>query len=629
MTASLLQLNTFASSFYTRLFTGSVADWCCQNLRFDEAQNRGPFTLDGREYMREPLNDWGDPDIGDCVEVFGSQTGKTAMLMGGICWSVVCDPCGMLWVMPSETLAQSFSNLRLRPMLEASAATEPLIPRGARRHSFKTLEMQIGASVINLIGSNSPSNLASRPVRKVILDEVDKFNFVGGNHEAGAVNLAEQRTKGQAYAQRRKTSTPSMTDAPIWQEFLKGDQRRFFVPCPHCGKSIVFAWSERFTILKKTGCESFVRWDSDAKHADGSWNFEKVQKSARIECCFCQGHIQDGLKTRMIRSGEWRPTATSDRGFRSRHLSSLYASSPETTFGKLAVRFLQQKQSREGLQGFINGDLAEPYESQDSLGKRTELITAHIVSADGAVKLMQIDCQAKAPYFWYIVRSWSEMSSQLLGAGHCDTWEEISTVQAFFGVPNVGVWIDSGWGARADAGVYRECAKHSELIGPSLCIGWNPCKGFPQYKRWKDSEKGLMLPYYLTTTDPLGGTVDAGVLQLNIFEFASPYFRDILEDLRNPKTSRGFEWSVCAEAFDRQISDGIKTCPAETYWKHLDGQIKAGIKSRKRSVVTSWEWTRRHSDWPDHLCACENQGTAVAAFLGKLPPTIFEPKKSE
>lgn len=590
--------------------TQRPSKWCCENLRFDEPGNRGPFTTAGREYIIEPLDDWANTDITDCVEVFGSQTGKTGMLMGGAAWTLINDPCGLLWVMPSMQLAQSFSETRWQPMLRGSEVTAQLIPDGAHRHDFKKLQQQIGASVINFVGSNSPANLASRPARKVILDEVDKFD-AGGRGEADAVNLAEQRTKGQAYPQRRKTSTPSMTDALIWQEFLKGDQRRFFVPCPLCGNGhpssrlVVFAWSPGFTIFPKTGREAFVQWDKEAKRDDGTWDFDRVMRSARFVCPHCGGHILDAHKTRVMPQGVWEPTAKADLGFRSRHLPSLYACSPETTLGRLAVKFLQAKRSLMGLQGFINGDLAEPYASQDRQRERTELITSKLEVTAEWVKLLEVDCQAKGPdYFWVVARAWNGGNSEGLEAVGVSTFEDVRTIQAKHNVQDAGVMIDSGFGARDDAEVYRTCARFCEIVQTALgrpeLVGWMPAKGMPMRKRWKD-ENGLLVPYYLRKIDPFVGTADAGKVSMSLFEFSGSAFKDILDGLRKGKG--GFTWKV---------SEQMAT---ETYWRHMDAEIKTESFNRMTGKTT-YDWKPRSRHWPNHLFDCEVMQVAHAAFLG-------------
>lgn len=585
--------------------TQKPSEWCTENLIFDEAGNHGPFKLTGCEYIREPLDDFADAGIADEVLVWGSQTRKTGTLMGGASWAIANDPCGFLWVMPSLTLVQKFSRQRFQKLLQASGPLQSLIPRGAARHDFSTASMMLGASTLNFVGSNSPANLASNPCRRVILDEVDKFD-AGGREEADAVNLAEQRTKDQTNPQRWKTSTPTLITGIIWQEYLKGDQRRYFVPCPHCNQFVVFAWSQQFTVLPKTGSEAYVFWDKEAKRKDGSWDLERVMQTARIRCPHCSKGIEDSYKTKMVRNGQWRKTNLSAPAeFISRHLPSLYACSPQTSFGSLAVKFLQAKNSLMGLQGFINGELAEPYLTQDKQGERTELITANLVLNGDWKKLMTVDCQARSPYFWYVVRAWLNGNSEGIEAGSCDTWEEVRDKQLEHGIADVCVCVDSGYGARSDADVYKNCSRFGTFektdSGLALAVGWLPSKGMAGTKKWKDNDTGLLVPYLLKGIDPFVGLSEAGSVEMSLLEFAADFFKDILQALREGKG--GYSWKVAA------------TMATEDYWKHMDGETKTAVFN-KITGRTLHIWKRRSPYWPNHLLDCEVIQIALANFFG-------------
>src|SRR5690606_1588227 len=163
---------------------------------------------------------------------------------------ICCDPCGFLWVLPSIDLARSFSETRWLPMLHASPELKARI-EAADRHDTKKTQQQIGGAIVNFIGANSPGNLASRPARRVILDETVRcpHETGGAGGEADAVDLAEQRAKSVSNPLRAKSSAPTTVDGLIWQEFCKGDMRRRLIPCPHCAKFVSLAWSPEFTLL--------------------------------------------------------------------------------------------------------------------------------------------------------------------------------------------------------------------------------------------------------------------------------------------------------------------------------------------------------------------------------------------
>jgi phage terminase large subunit GpA-like protein len=87
-----------------------------------------------------------------------------------------------------------------------------------------------------LTGANSATGLRSMPARYIFLDEVDAYP-ASADEEGDPVTLAEARTT--TFSHRRKVfmvSTPSIRGiSRIEREYEASDQRRYFVPCPHCG----------------------------------------------------------------------------------------------------------------------------------------------------------------------------------------------------------------------------------------------------------------------------------------------------------------------------------------------------------------------------------------------------------
>ena len=86
-----------------------------------------------------------------------------------------------------------------------------------------------------MAGANSAASLASRPVRLVLLDEVDRFPPSAGT-EGDPVKLAVKRSTTFWNRKVILTSTPTTKGASrieaAWEE---SDQRVYEVPCPVCG----------------------------------------------------------------------------------------------------------------------------------------------------------------------------------------------------------------------------------------------------------------------------------------------------------------------------------------------------------------------------------------------------------
>lgn len=598
-----LRLRT--SSFFDPRPVMTPAEWCCANLRFNEPTNSGAFTLSGCEYNREPLNSFADDNITDRVLVYGSQAKKTGTLMGAALWAVCNVMVRLFWVMPSISLAQKFSRTRLMPMCRVSRAVAPLIPVGQHRYDFKTLELQLGNSIIDIAGSNSPANLSSTPANWVFQDEVDKFDE-GGREEADASNLADQRSKDQANPKRVKTSTPTLVDRLIWQEFLKTDQRRRFMPCPHCGEFVLLAWSKT-TVLPHPAC-SFVAWDQRANLKDHKHDLDMVKRTAHAVCPWCKGKILDAHKTVMDRKGEWRPTATAASGFRGWHLPSFYANTPNTTFGAIAQRFLQSKASLQGAQGVINGDFAEPWESQDSRGERIEIIVRDADKkplAESVTRLMTVDNQQRIPHRWYVVRDWTRTGdSRLVDCGHCDEWTELEKIQTQHGVANNHVGLDAGDQEAKESlyqsDVYSACLAHGEILRPpnmrvGLHRGWMPMRGQRREWKGKDKKTGMFKPYGLELA-----SIPRKDLVLHFLAFNGETMLDILDQLRKgPDKAAGIRWELNETADDE-------------YFRHLDGKVKGDLKQGRT-------WHERSHRWPDHLLDCEKMQVALAMFHRLLP----------
>jgi phage terminase large subunit GpA-like protein len=352
MAASIEVLMQAANAMLAPIDTRTVCEWCEDEVMLSERQTQSPghFSTDLTPYLREPLECFGDVDVSDLVLVFGTQTGKTTMVQAGTAWRIVNKPQPVVWVMPTEGLARSFSETRWLPLFEDSATLREQIP--SDRHKFKNLEQHFSRCSLVFVGSNSPANLASRPAGLLLMDEVDKFARET-DQETSALFLAENRTKSFVGALRVKTSTPTTPDGAIWQEYLKGTQEKFMLSCPHCHERIELLWEQ-------------VKWDATAKDGE-KWNMARVEESAHYLCQRCGGEINDGQKMEMLADGKWQATnPTAQRGFRSFHLNSLYAPWRSCTFGALAVKFLRDKGTINGLQDFTNSTMAMPWEQVET-----------------------------------------------------------------------------------------------------------------------------------------------------------------------------------------------------------------------------------------------------------------------
>jgi phage terminase large subunit GpA-like protein len=165
----------------------------------------------------------------------GAQIGGTEC---GNCWIgyvIHQAPGPMMAVSPTVELAKRNSKQRIDPLIEESEVLRERVKDPRARDSGNTvLSKEFRGGVLILTGANSAVGLRSMPARYLFLDEVDGYpGDVEG--EGDPILLAERRS---ATFQRRKillVSTPKTKSlSRIQREYEASDQRRYFVPCPHC-----------------------------------------------------------------------------------------------------------------------------------------------------------------------------------------------------------------------------------------------------------------------------------------------------------------------------------------------------------------------------------------------------------
>ncbi|MBB5413885.1 phage terminase large subunit GpA-like protein [Paraburkholderia sp. HC6.4b] len=101
------------------------------------------------------------------------------------------DPCPML-LQPKEDAAEQFSKERIAPMVRATPVLRDLIGTRRMRNSEETLLFKsFPGGFLALAGAGSPDNLARRPVRVVLSDEIDKYPLT---RDGEPIALAEERT---------------------------------------------------------------------------------------------------------------------------------------------------------------------------------------------------------------------------------------------------------------------------------------------------------------------------------------------------------------------------------------------------------------------------------------------------
>lgn len=323
-----------------------ISQWADQyrQLSSEASAEPGKWQTDRAPYQRDIMDALGDPLVEAVVVMSSAQIGKTEIINNVVGYHIHLDPAPILLLQPTLEMAEAWSKDRFAPMLRDTAVLRGLVRDPRSRDSGNTLlHKRFPAGHITMAGANSPASLASRPIRLVLCDEVDRYPASAGA-EGDPVSLARKRSTTFWNRKLLLTSTPTIKGASrIESAFEQSDQRRYHVPCPQCGEEQTLKWQQ-------------VRWNTDPeKEGD-----EKHQPETACYVCEHNGCvITDADKIDMLMHGRWIAAApfNGTAGF---HINELY--SPWVTFAQMVAEFLKAKKLPETLKTWVNTSLGETWE---------------------------------------------------------------------------------------------------------------------------------------------------------------------------------------------------------------------------------------------------------------------------
>ena len=320
----------------------TISDWADQNRRLssEASAEPGQWRTSRAEYQRGIMDAISDPAAETVVIMSSSQIGKSESILNMVGYHIDHDPAPIMVVMPTERDAETWSKDRFSPMARDTPCLQGKIadPR-SRDGNNKILHKRFPGGHLTIVGANAPSGLASRPIRLLLCDEVDRYPFSAGA-EGDPVNLAKKRTVTFWNRKIVLVSTPTNKGASrIDAAFEESDQRRFWVPCPTCGHVQILTWGQ-------------VKWEKDE-------NGGHRPETARYHCSECDVAWKDETRWAAISKGRWIAEApfTGTAGF---HLSEIY--SPWVRLEAMAKAFLSARAGGdETMKTFVNTSLGETW----------------------------------------------------------------------------------------------------------------------------------------------------------------------------------------------------------------------------------------------------------------------------
>ena len=224
----------------------TVSEWAdhYRRLSAESAAEPGQWNTDRAPYQRAIMDAVNDPMCEHIIVMSSAQVGKTEILLNIIGYYIDYDPAPILIVQPTvKPMAEDFSKDRLATMIRDTPVLSGKVHDVKSRASGNTiLHKTFPGGHVTIGGANSASSLASRPIRIVIMDEVDRYPASAGT-EGNPIKLAEKRTTAFWNRKKIKVSTPGMkATSQIYKEYLSGTMEEWCVKCPCCGRFQPYEW---------------------------------------------------------------------------------------------------------------------------------------------------------------------------------------------------------------------------------------------------------------------------------------------------------------------------------------------------------------------------------------------------
>jgi len=419
------------------------SEWAEKNTWFspEDSATRQRYSTINYPFQKEIIDAMTSIEYEQVVFMASSQVGKTILERIVIGYYIDQDPCPMLMVQPTLAMAEAFSKDRFMPFIRDSPVLRNKITDKARDGNSTIFHKIFDGGQLTITGANSPASLASRPIRIIQFDEIDRYDLnIGG--EGDPISLGFARARRFWNRKINLVSTPGLsTTSRISREFEKSDKRFFHVPCPHCGVYQRLIWKN-------------IRWT------------DSNPETTQYYCSDCGQGISERHKSKMIKNGKWVKTAQSKiAGF---HISELYIL--DTSWESLVEDWLKINKDKNQLQVFINTRLGETFddrgEAPDFLilyGKREFYLSVPddvlFLTAAVDVQADRIEVETRG---WGRTQSWSIDHSIFFGdTSSQEVYKNLENLldKNFDGLKIRALGIDTGynthavyfWAARQDS----------------------------------------------------------------------------------------------------------------------------------------------------------------------------------
>jgi phage terminase large subunit GpA-like protein len=431
----------------------TISKWAEKYRHVERSARPGKWSNDIVPFLTEIMDVITEPDIREVVFMKSSQVGGSELAVNTIGYFIHIDPTYIMYLGEQEDKAKAWTQESFDTTVSGTEVLSNLVKEDPSDNNQRIKRFPGGQ--LTIAWASSPAQLSSRPVQILICDEIDAYIVT---REGNAIKLAEARQKTFSGSEKRvKISSPRDAGTSVIEpSYLAGDQREYYLPCPHCNEFQTLKWEH-------------VIWP-DGKPEEASY-----------QCEVCELFIDHEEKADMLSKGRWIAGAET-RSIASFKINELY--SPFTTWADMAVDFLSAKKHRDTLKVFVNTRLGETWKDEETIEygdlqlNKDDYI--HPVPDGVLILTAGVDVQRDRLEYeivgWGVGReNWSIDIGVLYGSPSLtDVWDDLAEllIQKFDGADRAfrirSVCIDSGGENTED--VYKFCAKFKGR-------NWFPVKG--------------------------------------------------------------------------------------------------------------------------------------------------------
>lgn len=441
----------------------SVSNWADNHRMLSSgiSAEPGKWKTSRAPYQKDIMNAFTEPGIHRVVVKSSSQIGKSDMMNNVIGRFAHLDPCAIMMIQPTIDMAQDYSKTRIAPMIRDTKVLNNLFYDVKSRDANNTILSKVfpGGRLI-MCGANSPAGLASRPIRILLADEVDRFPDSAGT-EGDPVDLAAKRMTTFWNSCMGLFSTPTNEGTSrIDEEYLAGTQEEWQHKCPNCGEyhllrhiDMTVDYKEIKTPSgKKTVIVNDVKWR--CPHCGFSFSEKEMKQTPQKYISRNADALKNGIRSFFV------------NGF----------TSPWMTWTRIMREWLEAKGDPEREKVIMNTVFGESYkqkgafEDEQIFLRRRESYGAELPNG---VLLLTAAIDTQDNRLEYEVVGWGKeeecwgiRKGIVLGAPNQDrTWKEIDNIldKTYHfadgkGLKVVRTFIDSGGHYTSD--VYNYCQKN-------------------------------------------------------------------------------------------------------------------------------------------------------------------------